>query len=172
MNILRLVAAVFLAALAAVPAAAGDSVAQIEITNLRYGLVCGPDDNMRVCFQAADIPITGEGHCIFDHKPIACTWYGLSFDFKLAGDEAELHCHYTSNVGMNLGNPNGRSGDNVTSNDFTFTLKTADGPHYFNPQYLSYPEAHDGSTQELHEVCRFGDQVVYDILFKLHMPEI
>ncbi len=151
-----------------------DDGGPITISNYTAGLVCGQDDDMRVCFSTTDIQLTGEGHCVYNRQPVACTWYGISFDYQLKTGEAQIGCDWTSSIPINNGNPAAELATNVSSGHYDFTLKS-DEHHYFNPQY-STVDTQPGSS-ELGQIaddvqtCSYQGKVLFEIRRRLHYPE-
>jgi hypothetical protein len=165
----RFMVALALACLS-VPARALADEGHVSISNLKVGLICGSGDSARVCFQTSDIQMTGEGRCTFNHQEIACTWYGLSFDYELPHDEVELNCNWSSNVAADLGTPAGLGKSAARADTFKLVLKGRSG-HYFNPQYTGFGRGDPSATEEMRESCQYNGATIYDVVFRLHWPE-
>jgi hypothetical protein len=162
--------AAFLVVLCGAPVVAQGVEGHIAITNLKYGLVCGPDYNRRICFQTSDIQITGEGRCVYNQQEIPCTWFGYSFDYKLPKDTVELDCEWSSTLPANLGNPIAELKENVSSYHYKIVLNRGES-HFFNPQYSSV-RADLGIVEVNKQQCSYNGEKLFEFTFRLHFPEL
>ncbi len=145
----------------------------IAITNLTAGVVCGPDNNRRICFQTDDIQITGEGTCIYNGKKEPCTWYGYSFDYSLPKEtkSIELDCNWQSDIRADWGNPKSEIAKNVANANYKIDLQN-DKRHFFNPQYAAQTtNVGLGNVQHVKQSCSYMGRMLFEIEFRLHFPE-
>jgi hypothetical protein len=157
------------------PAARASDEQTITISNFVAGVVCGQGSDMRVCFPTDDIQLTGEGHCVFDKQPIACTWHGMSFDYQLSSGEASISCDWTSSIPVNNGNPKASLANGVSSGHYDIPL-TSDQHHYFLPQYVEVNTRVGaraiGHVIENAQTCSFQGKVLFQSKLRLHQPEL
>jgi hypothetical protein len=99
--------ALFCASCTTMPEKAQNPPDRVAISNLRYGVVCGPNNAQTICRQTSDIAVTGDGRCIYDKQEVACTWYAYSFDYAPLAGPVALDCTYNSSVPGDIGNPEG-----------------------------------------------------------------
>ena len=142
----------------------------VSITDLKVGLVCGSPESRRICFQTDDIQVTGEGRCVFNHQPTACTWYGESFDYELPEDQVELNCNWSSNIASNVGTPTGLDKPAAKEGTYKLVLKGRSG-HFFQPQFTGFVEGDPTETEEMRQSCQYNGASVFDVVFRLHFPE-
>lgn len=142
---------------------------RVTITNLQFGPVCGPAyAPTSVCAQSSDIDATGHGRCIYDRRPIDCTWYGYSFDYTSPEGATFLDCDWSSNYPTALGNPRGVQEQAVTSSHLRLPLPSHAG-HIFNPQYAGVGR-HD-AVETIVESCAYKGEKLFQIEFRLHYPQ-
>src|SRR5262245_54381478 len=110
----------------------------VVITNFKFGLVCGPDQNRRICFETKDVQVTNEGICTFNLQQTNCTWFGYSFDYRLLGNEVTLQCEWASSRPANVGNPTAELEKGASGGRYEIVLRS-DDRHFFNPQYVTSP---------------------------------
>lgn len=138
---------------------------RVVISNFKRGLICGPNNAQYICVQSDDIQVTGEGHCIYDKRDIACTWYGYSFDYVPLREPVELDCDVTSSVAQDFGNPEGVQAKNSTS--MTYKLHLDGGGHLFHSQYAGWFPRQKGD-EDMKLVCAYNAEKVFDVEFHLH----
>jgi hypothetical protein len=144
---------------------------RVVISNFKFGLVCGPNDNRRICFQTRDIQITGESRCIYNKQAVACTWYGYSFDYRLPADSIKIQCEAKSNIATNVGSPTAELQKDSTYTKYEIELHS-DSRHFFNPQYSSgFPANMMGTTQEYTQACSYRGEKLFEFTLLLHYPE-
>jgi hypothetical protein len=156
------------------PEPAAPSPALITVSNFLAGPVCGTKDHRRVCFGTQEILITNESSCIYNGKPISCTWYGYSFDYDLpvGVEKAELACKVTTNHDVDFGNPAGIVNEKAHSLDYVIALSGNRG-HFFNPQYTSAADIDSvgAKSQEDEQICTYEGKTVFDFKLTMHFPE-
>lgn len=171
----RLVLLIPMAALSACTTNVMRAEEQVVIKNFTRGLICGANEaQRRVCFDTEEIQITGEGRCIFNGRPAACTWYGISFDYVLPKDGVKLECIWQSSHPANVGNPKALLQEGVTSGTFELDLKNNEG-HYFLPQYLALLEhptyQAPGQILRVTQSCSYQGTKLFEFSFNRHLPE-
>jgi hypothetical protein len=125
-----------------------NSTLAIEVTNFKFGLVCpnAESDVGWVCHQVKNIPITGQGQCVFDGKRVPCTWYGFSFNYTDAHASDVFQCTHTTSQPTTYGNPSGVLSKG-TSGKYEFTVSEGEGK-FFNPQYAVFAVERKGKEIE------------------------
>jgi hypothetical protein len=146
------------------------AAADFSITNLKYGIVCGPPEYRRVCYEKSDIEITNDSTCVYNRHPEPCTWYGYSFDYSQISQDTFLDCEWSADTLVTLGNP-----DKVQSRGVSFVrfqLPLVKGKtHFFNPVYATAPDASKKSSDKHETVrCSHAGQKLFDIHFTLRFP--
>ena len=145
--------------------------AEVTISNVRVGPVCGEPHNRRICFNSSEIFLTNEGQCVFNSMPRACTWYGYSFDYTAPVEGATLECRYTQLLPGNEGNPTAERQKNTRSGEYELKLKGG-SHHFFNPQYTTLPpNLPAGLVDEMKQSCSYKGEVVLEVAFKLRFPD-
>jgi len=139
------------------PAIATETDAAPVISNYRFGLICGPSDNRRVCFETNVIQVTNESRCVFNHALVACTWYGFSFDYDSKSD-ATINCEDTSDVPERNGNPSGVDSTPTTSFKYDLALKEG-SHHFFIAKYTGGLRTADSEKQSTVECSFHGTQL-------------
>lgn len=142
----------------------------VVISNLKVGLVCGPDDNRRICFQTNDIQITNESTCVYNRRHSACTWYGYSFDYRSPKDEIKLQCTFSSSIRGSFGNPSAELEKDVSDAHYEIALQSRDG-HFFNPQYAIAPARAGGEIESVKQSCSYLGKTVFEFDLRIHYPE-
>lgn len=147
----------------------------LEIANVRSGPACPkPGDTTRqvgrICFQAEDIHITGQGACVYDKDEVPCTWYGFEFDYSGAMEGDKITCAYTTSEPADVGDPDGVTNAASTSGEYELKL-TPGASHIFNPQYsvFQYAIAQSPNVRDV-TVCWFGERELFRINFTLIFP--
>lgn len=142
------------------------------IRNLASGLLRRADTDRRVCFQAEDVLITGEGRCTYDRRSVPCTWYGYSFEYELPKREATLECSWSSTDQANVGTPDAEGHTDVSQGHYELKLEGQHG-FFFNPQYSVFPSQrkHVGKVVQIRNSCSLEDRVGFEVVFKLRYPE-
>jgi len=143
----------------------------VTISNFKFGLVCGPDQNRRICFETKDIPLTNEGLCVYNRQQVPCTWYGFSFDYRLPSREVALQCEWTSSVPVNEGNPQGIREKGASGGRYEIVLRN-DQQHFFNPQYITLaPVIVPRQVQQSTTSCSHMGRKLFDVAYQLRYPE-
>ena len=145
---------------------------ELQITNLRVGLVCPHSHSERgsICFDATQVPITGQGTCVYAGQEYPCTWYGFEFDYTGARPGDELACVITSSSPVSYGNPIGPGEQNVARAEYRLPLENSAG-HFYNPQYtLSGPHAPNISSVTNETVCSFGGREMFRFHLEVQYP--
>lgn len=162
----------FVAALFAFCAVSGCAAQdnQLEISNLRVGLVCAGAGSTggSVCSETREIPITGQGKCVYNGEEHACTWYGFEFEYRNAQPGAELACVVTSNREADFGDPGGVRQENTNRFEFELTLERASG-RFFNPQYTIFNPNVSGAQLE-ETVCSLDSRELFKFQWQLLHP--
>lgn len=148
-----------------------NSVFAIEVTDFKFGLVCpNAESNVGwVCHEAKDIPITGQGQCIFDGKRKPCTWYGFSFNYTDARASDVFQCTLTSSKPTTLGNPAGVISKG-TSGKYEFKVPEGSGK-FFNPQYSVFViERNSKEVLQEHTECSVNGKSAFSFDVNLIFP--
>lgn len=148
----------------------------LEIANVRSGPACPkPGDTTRqvgrICFQAEDIHITGQGACFYDKDEVPCTWYGFEFDYSGAMEGDKITCAYTTSEPADVGDPDGVTNAASTSGEYELSLKPG-ASHFFNPQYsvLRYVREQIPDIRD-ETVCSFDGEELFRFKFNLISPK-
>lgn len=152
----------------------GLGAAALEIQNFKSGLVC-PDPvkgigSGWICFQAEEIPITGQGKCTYDGKENPCTWYGFEFDYRDAGKSERISCVTTSSRPIHYGDPDSANENGLTTLEWTFDLKPGSG-RYYNPQYSVFSPQEEETTVSDETVCSASGAVIFRQTFRATYPK-
>jgi hypothetical protein len=137
------------------------------ITNLRYGLICGPDDNRRICFQTNLIQVTNESGCVSNREPIRCTWYGYSFDYEAPAD-VTINCRATTDKVVPNGNPRERF---PPTQEIKYNLNLKMGVHHFIIDQYMTGENGDLVPVRSEESCSFGGQSLLTADFQFQFAD-
>jgi hypothetical protein len=147
--------------------------AELQINNLRTGLVCPPVEprDGSICVETTQIPVTGEGRCVYDGQEHRCTWHGFEFEYANARPSDEISCVVTSNHDVNIGNPTGVEQEGVSRYDYPLRLQGRAG-RYFHPQYTVFdPDTAPAIVTE-NTICSLGDRELFrfrsELMFGSH----
>jgi len=167
---------ILLTLLSATACSAAPDESNVEVTNVKSGLMClyNFDEkgqykyDARVCFKTEDIPITGQGRCVFNGENKLCTWYGFEFDYNNKTDAAiPLTCHFTSTSKDVIGNPEGIKEDDFSSYD----IMLEPGIHHFsNPQYTLFRYAPLEESSVNVNKCEVEGREVFKTRFNMILP--
>jgi len=150
--------------------------ADVEITNVKSGLMCLYQPNAegdqkidpKVCFDTAEIKITGQGQCVFDGKQRPCTWYGFEFAYNnKTNNQITMTCHFTSNKPKVLGNPEGVLADDDTN--YEIKLEPGKG-HFSNPQYTLFRYTNSVETSLNINRCEIDGREAFEARFNITLP--
>ena len=147
----------------------------VEISNFRSGLTClgtAPDGRSGwVCQPTEKVLVTDHGTCRYDREDQPCTWIGFEFDYQRAIPGAELHCVVTQSAPGVFGNPEEKSAEATTEQQFELPLESTDG-HFFNPQYFLFAVRPAGSnTLDVDGRCSFEGKELFRYRYQLLFPE-
>jgi hypothetical protein len=150
-------------------------VSAVEISNFRSGLSChgaSPDGRSGwICQPTERVLVTDQGMCRYNREDHPCTWVGFEFEFQRAKPGTELRCTVTQSAPGEFGNPEGKSAEPTTEQEFALPLESAEG-RFFNPQYFLYAARPAGNnTLDVEGRCSFEGEDLFRYRYHLVFPE-
>jgi hypothetical protein len=163
---------VFLASMLAFGVASNARAQELEVSNVRSGLVCPervPVDGS-VCVETTEIPIIGRGVCVCSGFEFPCTWYGYEFEYVDARPDDRISCVVTTDRAVDYGDPRGAREQNTNRVEFSFKLSGSAG-RFFNPQYtIIDPRAAAPDLTLSETVCSLGERELFRFQWRLDLP--
>jgi hypothetical protein len=152
--------------LMAMPTAARAADVWPLIKDFKFGLVCGPANDRKVCFETKTIQVTNESTCVYNKSPVSCTWFGYSFEYVSPFD-IKLSCDDALDVAASFGQP--KKEDQASTKDYKFELGLAKGVrHFFNPNYAYGPAGKPTEHETL--TCSYKGKQVFSVAFQIMFP--
>lgn len=138
----------------------------LTVTNFQFGLACGPAYSpTSICTPTTDIDVTGKESCIYDRRPIDCTWYAYSFDYTSPQRGTVLDCDWSSNEASFFGNPLTAGKQLEATSHYRLPLPDSKG-HIFHPQYAGVDPR--GGIEDVKQSCSYDGKKLFEVEFRLH----